>query len=415
MLVATAVGQSALTADMTNTFARDVAPIFRAKCQTCHRPDGGAPMSLLTYEDARPWAQSIKRRVMSREMPPWHLQRGVGIQLYKNDRSLTDAQIDTIVRWVDAGAALGDVKELPPPVKWPNGDAWAIGTPDLVVQSPTHIVAANGPDWWGDYTVSTGLTEDRYVRAIQTMPSRAGRRVIHHALTFLIQEDGSGDADSYLSEFAVGKYEDTFPGESGRLMKAGSKLRFNMHYHSIGEEIADRTSVAFAFYPKGYVPRHDVANVNVGLLLLDNELDIPANAVATHRAAYRLPRAARIISFQPHMHLRGKAMTLDAVRRDGTREALGAVDRYDFNWQVAYIFDDQVAPLLPAGTLLEATATFDNTAGNRRNPDPNLWVGFGNRSVDEMFQCHVLLTYLDDAEYFQLRENRERAHRVKQE
>jgi hypothetical protein len=406
-LAAMAAVPAAITADVaTDTFAKDVAPIFRAKCQTCHRPGGGAPMSLLTYEDARPWAQSIKRHVMSREMPPWHLDRRVGIQQYKNDRSLTDAEIDTIVRWVDRGAVLGNPEELPPPVEWPDGDAWTIGTPDLVVESPAHTVAANGPDWWGDYTVATGLTEDRYIKAVETRPSMAGRRVIHHALTFLADKDGSGESGSYLSEYAVGKSGDTFPGDSGRLMKAGSKLRFNLHYHSVGQQVTDQTSVGFAFYPKGYVPAHDVVNVTVGLLLLDNELDIPANAVATHRASYRLPRAARLISFQPHMHLRGKAMTLDAVYPDGTREVVGAVDDFDFNWQVAYIFDDQAAPLFPAGTIIQATATYDNTAGNRRNPDPNLWVGFGNRSVDEMFQCHVLVSYLDDSEYLQLVEAR---------
>jgi hypothetical protein len=370
-------------------------------------------MSLLTYNDARPWAQSIRRHVMNRDMPPWHLSRRVGGRQYKNDRSLTDAQIETIVRWVDRGAVLGDPNDLPPPTHWADGDAWTIGTPDLVVQSPTRLVAANGPDWWGDFTVDTGLTEDRYVKAVETRPSRAGRRVIHHALTFLVQDDGSGDADSYLSEYAVGKDGDTFPSDSGRLLKAGSRLRFNMHYHSVGQEVTDRTSVAFVFYPRGYVPRHDVASVNVGLFLLDNELDIPANAVSTHRASYRLTRAARLISFQPHMHFRGKAMTLDAVRPDGMHEVLGAVDDFDFNWQVAYIFDDQTAPLLPAGTILEATATYDNTAGNRRNPDPDLWVGFGNRSVDEMFQCHVLVSYLDDAEYLHLVEARRGAGRAR--
>jgi hypothetical protein len=361
-----------------------------------------APMSLLTYEDARPWARAIRQRVMLRQMPPWHIDRMAGIQKFKNDRSLSQAEIGTIARWVDAGAPFGDSADLPPPVRWPDDETWTIGTPDLIVTSPTHLIASRGPDWLGDYIVETGLTEDRYVRAVETKPSKAGRQVVHHALTFLVQDAGLGTTDAYLSEYAVGKYGDVFPPGAGRLMKAGSKLRFTMHYHSVGKELADQTSVGFVFYPRGHVPKREVVDVNVGLLLLDDELDIPANRVTEHRATARLTSAARIISFQPHMHMRGKGMTLEAIYPNGSIETLGAVDRFDFNWHVAYIYADDVAPVLPAGTILRATATYDNTTGNPRNPDPEQWVGFGNRTIDEMLQCHVLLTYLDEAEYRQM-------------
>jgi hypothetical protein len=384
------------------TFAKDVMPLLQAKCQVCHRPGSIAPMSLLTFDEVRPWARAIRQRVVLRQMPPWHIDRKAGIQRYKNDRSLSEAEIDTLVRWVDDGVPFGDPDDLPPPAQWPDEEGWTIGTPDLIVTSPNHIVGARGPDWLGDYIVETGLTEDRYVMAIETKPSIAGRQVLHHALTFVVPDTAGGATDGYLSEYAVGKYGDVFPAGAGRLLKAGSRLRFNMHYHPVGKDIADRTSVGFVFYPKGYVPDHEVVDLNVGLRLLDDDLDIPANRVTRHRATERLTRPARLISFQPHMHMRGRAMTLEAIYPTGSVETIGAVDRFDFNWHVAYVYADDVAPLLPAGTVLRATATYDNTAGNPRNPDPDQWIGFGNRTIDEMLQCHVLLTYLDETEYRQM-------------
>jgi hypothetical protein len=398
-LLAVALVAFAQAARAEVTFARDVAPIFQAKCQACHRPGSAAPMSLLTYEDARPWARSIRQRVISREMPPWHLSRRAGIQRYKNDRSLSTREIGVIVSWVDAGAPLGNPGDLPPPVDWPEDETWSIGKPDLIVTAPSHVVPAAGSDWWGDFIVSTGLTEDRYIKAVETKPSKTGRRTLHHALTFVAQGNDAGAQDSYLSEYAIGKYGDVFPDGVGRRIRAGSKLRFNMHYHPFGDQGVDQTRVGFVFYPRGYVPPHEVAVINVGLLLLDNDLDIPANSIAVHEASYQLEKAARIISFQPHMHMRGKAMRLEAVEESGRRQILGAVDQFDFNWQEVYVYDDAAAPVLPKGTFLHATATYDNTAANPRNPDPDQWVGFGNRSIDEMFQCHVLVSYLDEREY----------------
>jgi hypothetical protein len=175
-----------------------------------------------------------------------------------------------------------------------------------------------------------------------------------------------------------------------------------MHYHASGQQVVDQIRIGFVFYPRGYVPRHEISAITVGLLLLDNDLDIPANRITVHQASYRLEKPARIISFQPHMHMRGKSMVLEAVNETGSRQVLGAVEDFDFNWQMAYVFDDAATPILSKGTILHATATYDNTAANRRNPDSNQWIGFGNRSIDEMFQCHVLLTYLDDEEYREL-------------
>jgi len=409
----------------TPTFSKDIAPIFQRNCQVCHHPGTAAPMSLTTYADVRPWARSIKQRVSLREMPPWHIDRTQGIQHYKNDRSLSDAEIATIVRWADGGAPAGDPKDLPPPLQFRNEDEWTIGTPDLIVTSPKHVVAASGVDWWGDYDVPTGLTEDRYVKAIETKPSKDGRFVNHHAVVSVIQDadpfigggraaEETGKVTSSFSEYVVGKYGDVFSDGSGRLLKAGSVLRFGMHYHSIGEEHTDRTSVGIVFYPKGYVPKY----ISRWITLFPedfNDLEIPPGQVTRADGYYRLPKSARIDAFQPHMHMRGKAQCLEAIypntvehpdslpvnARSGAtkREILGCVDRFDFNWQVAYTFADDVAPLLPAGTILHQISIFDNTAANRHNPDPTVWVGYGQRSVDEMDNTHVTAVFLSDEDF----------------
>jgi hypothetical protein len=378
------------------TFAKDVAPILQARCQACHRPGSMAPMSLLTYEDVRPWVRGIKLRVSRREMPPWHLDRNVGIQKYKNDPSLSDAQIDTLVKWVDTGAPLGDIKDLPRPVQWPPDEVWSIGKPDHLVKSTEHVMYANGPDWWVDYEVDSGLTEDRWIKAVETKPSRAGRRIVHHGNASVVAPDGSKTS---LSEYAVGKYGDIFPDGTGRLIKAGSKISFNMHYHAVGEEIRDSTTVAFIFYPKGVVPKYKVVDPNMGGMF--DQLDIPPNTVVRHDSYFRVPKPARLISFQPHMHMRGKAQTMEAIYPDGKTEVLSSVDHFDFNWQVSYVYQDDVAPLLPAGTVLHLIALHDNTAANKGNPDPTVWVGWGNRSIDDMLQCHMDLVYLDEADFQQ--------------
>jgi mono/diheme cytochrome c family protein len=380
------------------TFSKDVAPIFQQNCQVCHRPGSFAPMSLLTYQEARPWVRSIRLRVSKREMPPWHLDKTVGIQSFKNDISLSDQQIETIVKWIDAGAPQGNPNDMPPPVSFATEDDWHIGKPDLIVESPTYMVPAESPDWWGDLVSDSGLTEDRYVQAVETKPMPISRPVVHHSGTSMIAPDGTRES---LSEFAPGKYGDHYPEGSARLIKAGSKISFGVHFHSIGEERPAIIKVAYKFYPKGFVPKYRVSEVNVGSTNghLFDELDIPANTVTRHDAYARLNKAARIISYQPHMHIRGKAMTMEAIYPNGQVQVLSSVDHFDFNWHPAYVYTDDVAPLLPAGTILHTIGIHDNTSANRGNPDPNQWVGFGNRTFDDMLQCHVLLYYMEDEDF----------------
>jgi hypothetical protein len=398
----------------TPTFTRDVAPIFQAKCQSCHRPGQMGPMSLLTYEETRPWVRSIKNKVASRMMPPWHLDPTVGIQKFKNDISLSDQQVETIVRWVDAGAPKGDMKDLPPSVKWPSDDVWRLetefnyGPPDLVVKSTPWTQPAEGQDQWWQPVIPTGLTEDRWVRAIEIRPSAKGRRIVHHVVTNLVQQEEKygavdvGDAGGYFSEFAVGKIGDRFRENTGKLLKAGSKIRFDIHYHSVGEAMTDSSEVALWFYPKGVTPKYRVFPQAMGVMDSMRTFDLPPNTATLHEAFVALPAPARLENFQPHMHVRGKAMSMEAIYPDGRTEMINYVNRFDFNWHVNYVYDDDVAPVLPKGTILHIKAWHDNTASNRANPDPTQWIGWGQRSYDDMYHAHVNVTYLTQDDYDQI-------------
>jgi hypothetical protein len=398
---------AALAADAPTTYTKDVAPIFQAHCTQCHHAGTGTPMALTTYEEVRPWARSIRQRVAAREMPPWHLDKTVGIRNYKNDISLNDDQIATITRWADAGAPMGNLADMPRPQTFGPEDVWHIGKPDLIVKmTGTHTMYAQGPDWWIDYFADVPLAEDRWIKAMEIRPGN--RRIVHHVVTYAIEPDapaGTPESGVQLHEYAVGKYGDTFADNTGRLLKKGTRIRFDMHYFAIGEELKDQTEIAFIFYPKGVTPKYEVRSLSFRNLPND-ELEIPPNSVVRHDGYFRLPRPARIDAFQPHMHMRGKAMTFEAINLDNTVTVLSSVDHFDFNWHIGYLYSDDVAPLLPAGTVLHIIGIHDNTSANKRNPDPNMWVGFGERSVDDMLQAWINVVYLDDAEYNRLLQER---------
>ena len=334
------------------TFAKDVTPIFQAKCQVCHQPNSIAPMSLLTYPEVRPWARAIKQKVMAREMPPWHLDRTVGIQEFKNDRGLSDEQIDTIVRWVDAGAPVGDLNDLPPPIEWPDPTRWQMaerfGEPELIVRSTPYTVAADGQDKWWRPTVDTGLMEARWVRAIETKPSfPLGRQVVHHATARrLIQEedgvtglskdfDGTTGPGTFM-EWAVGKVGEIFPEGAGKLMLPDSQIQWNIHYHPIGEEVIDDVvELGLYFYPKGEEPKYRTILHN--MRAHSGRLDIRPGQTAVTQGFTVLKGPARLENFQPHMHMRGAAMSMEAIYPDGRRELLSHVNNFQWNWHVNYV------------------------------------------------------------------------------
>jgi len=423
VLIATAVAGLCIVAFSQDrgalTFSKDVAPIFQEKCQSCHRPDSIAPMSLLTYEQTRPWAKAIRERVITRNMPPWHIDKTVGIQHFVNDRSLTDEQIQTIVKWVDGGALPGDPKDMPPAKVWPDDSKWNFaaqfgGPPDLIIRSPLYTVPARAMDAWYKPSVDTGLTERRWVRAIEIRPATVkGRRVTHHALARLSQQepgvtanpldDGSaaaGVAGGLFMEWAVGKQGEIMRPNSGKLMLPGSKIVFEVHYHSVGEAITDQVELGIYFYPKGQEPQYrQTLGLFNAIAGSSRNIDIPPNSTFTTQSVTSMRQAGRVENFQPHMHLRGKAMMLEAILPNGTTKLLSKVDRFDFSWMTNYIYADDTAPLLPRGTQLRVTAWYDNTKDNRNNPDADQWVGFGDRTVDEMGHAWINITYMSDQEY----------------
>jgi hypothetical protein len=408
----------AADAAKTPTFTKDIAPIFQAKCEGCHRPDNMAPMSLQTYEEARPWAKSIAQRVGGRQMPPWHIDKTVGIQKFKNDRSLNDDQIDTIVRWVNAGAPKGDPKDMPAPKVWADETVWQeavkLGAPDLIVKSPEYTMPAVAQDAWWRPSVPTGLTEPRWVRAIEIRPvGKGARKITHHALARLQQpedmdpalftNDPNVSGDGLFMEWAVGKNADEMRPDSGRLMLPGSKIVWEMHYHAVGEEISGHTELGVWFYPKGQEPKHRevlaLFNSFSGNSPGARALDIQPNQVTTTESFITLRQNARIENFQAHMHLRGKGMAMEAIFPDGRREMLSQIVDFNFNWHNMYIYSDDVAPLLAKGTILHLIAWYDNTKNNKSNPDPDQWVGYGDRTVDEMGHAWLNITYFSDDEF----------------
>jgi len=398
------------------TYARDVAPIFQGKCQICHQPNSVAPMSLLTYEQAQMYAPLIKIKVEDRVMPPYHINRTVGIQGFKNDRGLTDEQIETIVSWVDQGAVYGNAEDEPDPVEFPDPNRWQLadrfGEPDLVVQSEPFTLEAVTQDRWFRPTVPTGLTEPRWVRAIEMRPSYPeGRKIVHHALAFLLQREEGGIAglastaagvnvgiSPLFMEWAVGKVGEVFAEDAGKLMLPGSQISFEVHLHAIGELVRDQVvELGVYFYPEGYVPENrTVLNM---FRVVDEELDIPAGQVSVTQNFHVMQAPGRLENFQPHMHMRGKAMSMEAIYPDGRKELLSSVDNFQWNWHVNYVYEEDVAPLLPKGTTLVFTAWHDNTETNPNNPDYRQWVGYGDRTVDEMAHAWVDVTYLEQEEF----------------
>ena len=388
------------------TFATDIAPIFHASCVNCHRPGQIAPMSLITYSDARPWARSIRNKVETRAMPPWHLDRDIGIQGFKNDPSLTDDQIATIIRWVDNGAPQGNPVDTPAPPEFAPADAWQIGEPDLVVRFPTYTVPAAGPDIFGNLFTDMGLDEDRYITAIQTRPiGDKARQVVHHALSYAVEPDTEGESMGgglFLVEYASGKQAEIYPPDSGLLLPGNSQARLSYHLHSVGEEVEANVELGINFLPRGAEPKHVRYSKQLGGSQgqVIGVLDIPSGEVMRSDGYARFSKAARITMFQPHMHMLGKYQCIEFIYptqpvRAETVNCAG----FDYNWHMNYNYNDDTAPLIPAGTILHVSSWLDNSAANRGNVDPSNWVGAGQRTIDEMAFAWIGWADLTDEEY----------------
>jgi hypothetical protein len=409
------------------TFTKDVAPIMQAKCQSCHEPGSIAPMSLRTYEEARPWAKSIKLRVSTRQMPPWHIDRGVGVQKFKNDMSLTDEQINTIVSWVDQGAPQGDPADFKPKpiasaMMW-QAERDGYGPPDLVIKAPLQTMPAVHQDEWWRPVVDIPITEPRWARMVEIRPvNPEGRKILHHSIAYHVLNPDNvqavntgigggrpGDPPSpadlvnrrpQIMEWAIGKGYDRFIDGTGKLIMPGEKISWDQHVHAAGVEVTTASEIGLWLYPKGQEPTK--RSYLVGFTGLKNGtqgLDIPPNSITYTEGFTVLKENTIITNFQPHFHLRGKMMQVEAILPEGRTQIISSVSNFNFNWMTNYIYADDAAPVFPKGTIIHVSAYYDNTTANKNNPDPNQWVGYGDRTVDEMAHAWMNVVYLSDGEY----------------
>lgn len=393
------------------TYTKDVAPILNKNCVACHRPGDVAPMSLMSYEQVRPWAKSIREKVSDGTMPPWHADPTIG--KFANERRLAPKDVATLLAWVDGGMRQGDVKDLPPVPRFDDG-GWRLGKPDVVFRIPeAQEVPASGVVAYKHIEVATNFTEDKWIVAGEIRPS--DRAVVHHVIVYaqdppgterapagfqlrlppadpnlaprtpqpaptpeqLAQRRQRGPRGWVLVGSGAGEQVSMFPPGTGKLVKAGSKLTFQIHYTPNGTATKDQTAVALMFAKE--TPEYELRTVGVA----NPRFLIPAG-----EANYRVDSAAEftedavIFGLFPHMHVRGKSFDYRMVGPDGKSQPILSVPKYDFGWQTNYTF--QTPMKVAKGSRLECTAYFDNSTNNKFNPDPTKDVRWGDQTWEEM-------------------------------
>jgi len=381
------------------TFYKDVLPVMQNRCQECHRPGEAAPMSFLTYKEVRPWAKAIREALLTHKMPPWPADPHFG--KFRNDRSLSRAEIDTLVAWADSGAREGDPATAPKPRHFIEG--WGIGKPDQVFEMPhAFAVPAAGTLDYQYIVIPSGFTEDKWVEQMEARPGN--RKVVHHIIAFVrppgskwmadakpgvpyvppkeTREErghrhGQGPPPELLVGFAPGLPPAILPAGQAKLVKAGSDFVLQMHYTANGTAGTDRSSIGLVFAkepPKERV--FTIANSNEKFEIPPGDPDYQVESDVTLR------EPAKLVDMMPHMHLRGKDFTYTAVYPSGETEVLLKVPRYSFSWQLFYYLANQKT--LPAGTHIHCVAHFDNSPNNPANPDATKPVRWGDQSWEEM-------------------------------
>lgn len=369
--------------DGTITFAKHIVPILQNNCQECHRPGQIGPMALKEYRDVVAWADTIKEVVAERRMPPWFADPKHG--KFKNDRSLKEQDIKTLVSWIDGGMPRGDDKDLPPPRTFPEG--WVIGTPDTIVEMPKEYeVPAEAPKGGVPYqyfSVNTDFKEDRWVVRAEAKPGATS--VVHHILVFIVppgQRFNPDNPGSTLVGQAPGEMPMMLGDGTAKKIPAGSRLVFQMHYTPDGKARTDRSKIGLIFAKEP--PQHRILTKpvhNAGFIT--RLIRIPAGADNFKiEAEYTFPKDGHVTAFMPHMHLRGKSFRVESLDANGKATILLEVPRYNFNWQAIYRLEKPLP--IAKGTKLRYIAHFDNSDKNPHNPDASKDLYWGDQTWQEM-------------------------------
>lgn len=414
---------NAQDADQHPTYAKEVSRIIQDNCQACHQPGSIGPMSFTSYEEVRPWAPLIQYRVANREMPPYQYDSDVGIQHLQNDWRMSQEDIDTIVDWVNAGSPFGNEEDLPAPKQFPDMDdfrlAAELGPPDHIIKSEAWDVPAEGQDLWWEPIVDSGITESRCIKAVETRPSAAAIGSTHHANSHfkVLNEDGEWVNGDRLSEFAIGKLGEKVPTGACRRVPANSKVEWEIHYFPDGNAVPDdQVTIGIWFHDEedGFVEEESYRqDLRAYRLTSGRDYLVPPHGKLMTQGFRSFDHPVRIDSFQPHMHLRGVAMSLEVFYPEtGRTELLSQISNWTAAWNHSHTYEDGYQPLIPAGATLILRGWYDNTADNPMNPDPDQWVGAGQRTTDEMSHAWIAVSHLDQEAYEKLlAERKERDRR----
>ena len=428
-LAAATVLLSPLTLAQEVSFHKDIEPILQRSCQNCHRAGGVAPMPLVTYDQVAPFAGLIEYKTGLRDragaMPPWYMEKDIGIQHYKSDPSLSEEEIAAISTWARSGTPEGNPADAPAPLAFDDSIKWGLGEPDLVVTTTDFTKLAGTPDWWGEVPrVPVGLTQDRYVKSVEIVEVNdvgdggagdtvGGLFIFHHMIwsTQILDEAGvntGADTTTSWPVHEVGRNGDIFDPDGGRLLRAGSSfVTDSVHMHSNGRDTTGHLEIGFRFHPVGYEPKFKNSRIGLG-----NGVDISIAGGQTDQELHAysvLEEHTKVITFEPHLHAPGERMCLEAIW-GYTVETLSCVG-YDHNWVRGYPYEDDYAPLLPKGTILHIVGYFNNTESNFNVPDPRNWQGSGNRSVTNMFiDLGIRVSMTDDQFFAEMEKRRNKLH-----
>ena len=407
------------------TFHEDIEPILQRSCQSCHRDGGVGPMPLISYDQVAPFAGLIEYKTSIRDragaMPPWYVEKGLGIQDFKNDVSLSDEEIAAISLWARSGTPKGNEADAPTPLEFDDSLTWTAGTPDLILKSNEVTKLSGTADWWGEIdALLIDIPEDRWVKSVEVVEVNdvnnqadkgrdtvGGAYIFHHMIWATAALDANGNRTERGLAWPVhevGRNADIFDDEAGRLLTAGSYIvSDSVHLHSNGRDTTAHLEIGFRFHPLGYEPKFKDAVFNaqgngVDISIRGDEKDQELHAYTT------LTEHTKISTFEPHLHAPGERMCLEAIWGYSV-ETLSCVG-YDHNWVRGYAYDDDAAPLLPKGTILHIVGYMNNTETNPNVPDSRNWQGSGNRSVTNMFIDLGIRVTMTDEQFFDEMEKR---------